>query len=161
MDVKSFTSAKFRSAWIPPDVAHAPIVIRNFEERRTCWIRSASWGVVIEPSTSDTSYGPLTTARDASGKLAISIAPATASNSSSQSRRLNWQPSHDANFQTASFGFGLDFARLVFAFTSHLSFPEDALDAIEAEHRTVLADKMGPVLAVSAESRRAFHVTLH
>src|ERR1051326_3662763 len=30
----TFTSAKLRSAWIPPAVAHAPIVIRNFDCRR-------------------------------------------------------------------------------------------------------------------------------
>src|SRR5271166_2069378 len=67
-------------------------------------MRSASWGVVMEPSTSERSYGPLTTAREASGKLAISTASATASSSSSQSSRLNWQPSHEENFHTASFG---------------------------------------------------------
>ena len=37
-------------------------------------------------------------------KLAISTAPATASSSSSQSRRESWQPSQEANFQTASLG---------------------------------------------------------
>src|SRR5215813_7192115 len=66
-------------------------------------MRSASCGVVTEPSTSDRSYGPLTIALDASTKYAICIASATASNSSSQSSRLNWQPSHEANFHTASF----------------------------------------------------------
>src|SRR5271167_3197292 len=72
-------------------------------------MRSASWGVVMEPSTSERSYGPLTTAREASGKLAISTASATASSSSSQSSRLNWQPSQEENFQTASLGLCLLF----------------------------------------------------
>jgi hypothetical protein len=61
----------------------------------------------MEPSTSERSYVLPTTARDASGKLAISIAPATARSSSSQSNRLSWHPSHEANFQTANFGFDL------------------------------------------------------
>src|SRR6266699_6472971 len=81
------------------------MVTRYFETRRTLWMRSSSCGVVMDPSTSDRSYGPFTTARDASGKLAISISPATASSSSSQSSKLNWQPSQEENFQTASFGF--------------------------------------------------------
>ena len=51
----SATSAKFRRAWIPPDVAHAPMVISIRDCARTRWIRSASWGVVTDPSTSDTS----------------------------------------------------------------------------------------------------------
>ena len=38
----SSTSAKFRSAWIPPAVAQAPIVIRVRELARTWRIRSAS-----------------------------------------------------------------------------------------------------------------------
>jgi hypothetical protein len=57
-----------RSAWIPPAVAQAPIVIKNFDWRRTSRIRSASCGVVIEPSTSATSYGPGAMRLDASGK---------------------------------------------------------------------------------------------
>ena len=34
----------------------------------------------------------------------MSTAPASASSSSSQLRIDSWHPSHDANFQTASFG---------------------------------------------------------
>ena len=59
---------------MPPEVAHAPMVTRNLDACRTSRMRSASCGVVIEPSTSDRSYGPATTSRDASGKLAIWIA---------------------------------------------------------------------------------------
>jgi len=55
MAAYSRTSAKFRSAWMPPEVAHAPMVTRNRELARICWMRSASPGVVIDPSTSDTS----------------------------------------------------------------------------------------------------------
>src|SRR5271157_2772729 len=58
----------------------------------------------MERSTKERSYGPLATAREASGKFAISTASATASSSSSQSSRLNWQPSHEENFHTASLG---------------------------------------------------------
>ena len=98
------TSAKLRRACTPPAVAHAPIVTSAFDARRTSWIRSASWAVVIEPSTSDRSYGPSTTPLVASRNSASWTAPATASSSSSRSRSDSWQPSHDANFQTASFG---------------------------------------------------------
>src|SRR5215470_8978702 len=54
-EVNSTTSAKLRSAWIPPEVAHAPIETRNFEAARISVIRRASRSVVTEPSTSDTS----------------------------------------------------------------------------------------------------------
>ena len=89
---------------MPPAVAHAPIVTRNRDAARTRWIRSASCGVPIEPSTSDRSYGPSITSREASGKEAMSIAPATSSSSSSQFKSESWQPSQEANFHTASVG---------------------------------------------------------
>src|SRR6516165_2559002 len=115
-------------------------------------MRSASWGVVIDPSTRDRSYGPLTTARDASGKCAISTSPATASNSSSQSNRLNWQPSQDANFQTASFGL-----------RSILDLPleEQVLHATIGKHGSIFANKVWAILAVPAEAERTFHVAFH
>ena len=103
--MKSSTSAKFFSAWIPPAVAQAPIVTRRFESARTSLIRSASCAFVTEPSTSERSYGPSTRAAPASRKYAMSISPASASSSSSQSRSESWQPSQDANFQTARVGF--------------------------------------------------------
>ena len=96
-EVKSSTSDQLRSAWIPPAVAHAPIVTSSREARRTRAIRSTSCGVVIEPSTSDRSYGPRIRYLDASGKWAISTAAATLSSSSSQSSRLSWQPSQELN----------------------------------------------------------------
>src|SRR5690348_13227347 len=153
--MNSLTSLKLRSAWMPPAVAQAPIVTRNFDARRTAWMRSRSCGVVIEPSTNARSYGPLTTARDASGKLAISTAPATVSNSSSQSRRLSWQPSQDENFQTASLGLAL------FCAISHLPFAEPGRNLAEAEHRPVLADEQRAELAVPAEADCALHIALH
>jgi hypothetical protein len=57
MEMKSLTSLKLRSAWMPPAVAQAPMVKSLLDARRIAWIRSASWGVVIDPSTSDRSYG--------------------------------------------------------------------------------------------------------
>ena len=48
-------SAKFRSAWIPPAFAQAPIVISLPEIRRISRIRSTSSGVETEPSTIETS----------------------------------------------------------------------------------------------------------
>src|ERR1035441_5166214 len=130
---------------MPPAVAHAPIVTRNFEARRMPWILSASCAVVIDPSTRERSYGPFTTAREASGKLAISTASATASNSSSQSKRLNWQPSHDENFQTASLGLRLAI--------SDLRPTEQRRNTIKGKHRAVLA--------VTAQANAAFHVAFH
>src|SRR5271167_1147419 len=113
-------------------------------------MRSASWGVVMEPSTSERSYGPLTTAREASGKLAISTASATASSSSSQSSRLNWQPSQEENFQTASLG--LRKAML------DLRLAKNCRDAMEREDGSILADEGRAVLAMAAKPNPAFHI---
>src|SRR5579863_112413 len=93
-------------------------------------------------------------APDASGKLAISIAPATARSSSSQSSKLSWQPSQDANFQTANFG------RRAVAI-SNLRNSKDRSDPVESKHRPVLAHERRSVLAVPAESHRAFHIAFH
>src|SRR5207248_3919738 len=100
----------------PPEVGQAPIVTRYLEARRTCPILSTSCGVVIDPSTNDRSYGPCTMALEASGKFAIWTSPATARISSSQSRNVNWQPSQEANFHTAIFGFrwfAIDYISLI------------------------------------------------
>src|SRR6478672_7806004 len=164
--MNSRTSAKLRSAWMPPAVAQAPIVTRKRDILRTSWMRSASCAVVIEPSTRERSYGPLTTARDASGKLAISTAPATASKSSSQSSRLNWQPSNDENFQTASFGLRLAVISCLIVRGSirralDVAFDEPVLDRGIAEHRPILADEERSELAVPTVADGAFHVALH
>ena len=53
--MKSSTSWKLRSAWIPPAVAHAPIVTSRFETRRISRMRCSSAAVVTEPSTSERS----------------------------------------------------------------------------------------------------------
>src|SRR5271165_387692 len=84
----------------------------------------------------------------------MSSFPATASSSSSQSRRLSWQPTQDANFHTARRGR----ARRA---TSDLPDAEDRGDAVVAEDRPVAADKGGPELAMPAQPDRAFHVALH
>src|SRR6266478_5251177 len=139
---------------MPPAVAHAPIVTRNFDERRTWWMRSASCGVVMEPSTSDRSYGPRTTAREASAKLAISTALVSASSSSSQSSRLNWQPSQEANFRTASLG-------LWAVSMLELSYREKVLYAAVAKNWALLADESGTKLTVSAKTNGALHIAFH
>src|SRR3974377_652319 len=117
-------------------------------------MRSSSCGVVIEPSTSERSYGPFTTAREASAKLAISTSPAMASNSSSQSSSVNWQPSHDANFHTASLGLGL-------APISQLPDSQPILDAVVAKNRAVFADERRTELAMAAKADGALHIALH
>src|SRR6266566_400490 len=154
MEMNSLTFLKLRRACMPPAVAQAPIVTRYLEARRTWWIRSSSCGVVIDPSTSERSYGPFTTARDASGKLAISISPATASNSSSQSSKLSWQPSQEANFQTARFGF-------CFRSISDLPLYEKVLHMAILEHGAISAHEVGSVLAVPTEAHGTLHVALH
>src|SRR5260370_27456339 len=116
-------------------------------------MRSASWGVVIEPSTRERSYGPRTVAREASGKWAISISPATVSNSSSQSSRLNWQPSQEANFQTASVGFC---CWLIL----YLPLRQQMLHTTIWEDRPIPADKIGLILAVPTETNGTFHIAL-
>ena len=89
---------------MPPAVAQAPIVTRNRVSRRTWRIRSTSAGVVIEPSTSAMSNGPGSTWLLASRKYTISSLPAKANSSSSSARNESWQPSHEANLNTASLG---------------------------------------------------------
>ena len=101
------TSAKLRSAWMPPATAQAPMATRTRDCSLISRMRSASLAVVMDPSTIDTSYGPATTALDASRKCAIFTWPARASSSSSQSSRVSWQPSQDANFHTARVGWAV------------------------------------------------------
>ncbi len=80
------------------------MVTSVFDHARMSRIRSASACVVTDPSTSEMSYGPGCTADDASRKCAIVTRPASVSSSSSQSSRVSWQPSQEANFHTASVG---------------------------------------------------------
>src|SRR6516164_4261417 len=139
---------------MPPLVAHAPIVTRYLDARRIRWMRSSSCGVVMEPSTSERSYGPFTIHREASAKFATSTLSAIASSSSSQSSNVNWQPSHDANFHTASLGLGL-------GSISQLPNSQPMLDAVVAKNRAVLADELRAKLAVPAKTDGALHIALH
>src|SRR6516225_4429437 len=84
----------------------------------------------------------------------MSIWSATASSSSSQSSRLSWQPSQEANFHTARRG------RTRRA-KSNLPYIEKRGDAVEAKNRAVAADEGGSELAMPAQPDRAFHVALH
>ena len=94
---------------------------------RGCARRRA--GVVIEPSTSERSYGPSTTrAASPRGSRRSRRRSATASSSSSQSSSVSWQPSHEANFQTASLG---ALARRAMRQISRSA--EAGADAVEAE----------------------------
>src|SRR6516165_5612479 len=79
---------------------------------------------------------------------------ATASSSSSQSSKLSWQPSQEANFHTARRG------RTRRA-KSNLPCAEKRGDAVEAKNWPVAADKGGSELAMPAQPDSAFHVTLH
>ena len=57
-DVNSRTSAKLRSAWIPPAVAQAPIEMTRSEARGPRGCARCRRRVVIDPSTIERSYGP-------------------------------------------------------------------------------------------------------
>src|SRR5271169_5466342 len=82
----------------------------------------------------------------------MSTARATPRRWSSASRRLSWQPSQEANLKTAMRGLqrALEFI-----------FFEQAPYAAVGEDGAVLADEVGAVLAVAAESDGAFHVAFH
>src|ERR1700739_1772780 len=84
----------------------------------------------------------------------MSNCAATASSSSSQSSRLSWQPSQEANFHTARRG-------RVRRATSDLPNPEEGSDVVEAKNRPVAADKGGSELAMPAQPDRALHIALH
>src|SRR5271169_3985184 len=84
----------------------------------------------------------------------MSSCSATASSSSSQSRRLSWQPSQEANFHTARRG------RTRRA-KSNLPHAENRGDAVKAKDRPVAAHEGGSELAMPAQADRAFHVALH
>src|SRR5271166_4934363 len=84
----------------------------------------------------------------------MSSFPATASSSSSQSSRLSWQPSQDANFHTARRGR----ARRA---TSDLANVENRGDAIVAKDWSFAADESGSELTMPAEADCALHVALH
>src|SRR6516164_7690947 len=79
---------------------------------------------------------------------------ATASSSSSQSSRLSWQPSHEANFHTARRG-------RVRRATSDLPDVEKRCDAVKAKNWAVAADKGGAKLAMPTQPNRAFHIAFH
>ena len=135
---------------MPPAVAHAPMVTSVRDISRTCRIRSASSAVVIEPSTRDTSYGPGWISLEASRKCAIFTRPAIASSSSSQSSRVSWQPSQDANFHTARVGIAHHSSRTLIS----------GRRPVVADHRTVPADQQRTELAVPAPADAAAHVAL-
>src|SRR6516162_5640293 len=79
---------------------------------------------------------------------------ATASSSSSQSSRLSWQPSQEANFHTARRG-------RVCRSTLNLPYVEKRGDAIKAKDWAVATDEGRPELTMPAEPDRAFHVAFH
>ena len=83
------------------------------ERRRTSWMRSASCGVVIEPSTSDRSYGPATIAPRRLGEIGDLDRAGDGEQLVLAIEQLSWQPSQEANFQTASFGLRLVVAAIV------------------------------------------------
>src|SRR5512141_2655977 len=79
-------------------------------------------------------------------------APATASNSSSASRMLNWQPSQEANLKNATLGLCPSLELIFLQPRPHLAIGEDG---------PVFADEFGTELAMAAEADAAFHVALH
>src|SRR5271167_4436480 len=82
----------------------------------------------------------------------MSSCPATASSSSSQSSRLSWQPSQEANFHTARRGRRTK---------SNLPYTQKPGDAVVAEDRSVATDKGRSKLTMPTQADRAFHIALH
>src|SRR5690242_9609379 len=85
----------------------------------------------------------------------MSIAPVTASSSFSQSNRLSWQPSQDANFHTASFGL---FFRCT-AILLNFPFAQKMFYLTMADNWSIFADKFRPKLAVTAQPNPTFHIS--
>ncbi len=146
-------TAKLRRAWIPPAVAHAPIVTRN---RGTPPDAVDPLGVVRRRDGAlDEDEVPRAPSRRRGrprGSCRSKTAPATARSSSSQSRRESWQPSQDANLKTASLGFCVRHSKLP---PGH-----EVPDVGAGEDRTVPADELRPALAVPAQADAALHVPL-
>src|SRR5262245_60223602 len=85
----------------------------------------------------------------------MSMASATASSSSSASKSVSWQPSQEANLNTATVGLPLC------PFPLELIFSKPGPDLVIRKDRSVFADEVRPVLAMPAESDAAFHVAFH
>src|SRR6266496_4667006 len=135
---------------MPPAVAHAPMVISVRDWSRIRWMRSASAGVVTDPSTSEMSYGPASLVLVASVKCAMSISAARASSSSWQSSSVSWQKSQDASFHTASFG------RVI----SQLPYREQRRRSLITDDGAVPAQQQRAELAMAAFGDAAAHVPL-
>src|SRR5580698_9824119 len=84
----------------------------------------------------------------------MSIAPATASSSSSQSSSESWQPSQEANFQTASRG-------RRGAAISDLPYGHDVGDTVVTHDRAILAHEIRSELAMTAKADGTLHVAFH
>ena len=126
-------------------------------------MRSASAAVVIDPSTSDRSYGPSTDAFDISVKWAMRTVLANTNSSSSQSSRLNWHPSHEANFQTAKVGRSSADADGLFGWVVVIARrcrSSSSGDATVGNDRTVAAEEQRSELAMPAQTDAALHVAL-
>ena len=113
-------------------------------------------GVLIEPSTKRTSNGPDDRLEVASANSTMSTRSAMASSSSSRSRSVSWQPSHDANLTTPMRGRRVARGRAGGVATASHHRPS-AVNASPSsatrEHRSVAADEERPELAVAARRR--------
>ena len=145
------TSAKLRSAWMPPAVAQAPMVTRNrrlLADLRGSAPRRAA--VVIDPSTRDTSYGP---GRTRAGRLeevgdphlarpAPAARPRSRAGSAGSRRRRRtstrrgsaWSRHHSSRTASSGSASGV------------------------ADDRAVAADQQRAELAVPAQADAALHV---
>ena len=139
---------------MPPEVAQAPIVTSRRDLARTSRIRSASCGRRDRALDQREVVGALDRRRGSPrGSRRSRSGPASETSSSSKSSRVSWQPSQEANFQTASFGLR---ARSAHSSRTPSSVPIRA----DREDRAVLADERWAELAVAAVADRALHVAL-
>ena len=146
---------------MPPAVAQAPIVTSSGRgSRRSRTISSACSGVLIEPSTRRTSNGPDERREVASANSTMSNRSAIASRSSSRSRSVSWQPSHDANLTTPTRGRRGARAAGVDGRSSEALPSKAAPSSATREDRAVPADEEAAELAVAAQADAARHVPL-
>src|SRR6056297_781153 len=91
----------------------------------------------------------------------MSTSPAMASNSSSAESSDSWQPSHEANFHTATVGRPIpSVTALTSPSSSQLADAQQPGDLGPAEHRPVAAQEPRAQLAVAAGPHAALHVAL-
>ena len=158
--VNSPTSAQLRRAWMPPEVAQAPMATRNLQSRRTWRMRCSSSAVETLPFDQADVVGRRQHAAARLQEVRDLHRPDDVQQLVLQIQRLNWQPSQLENLYTASLGLpsGGGAAGVGHGYISSLA----KMSAISVKQKTgpSLQTNFGPVLAVPAAAEAAVHVAL-